>query len=214
MLVKLKILYLTEFLSATGGGGEVVFCDLASEMARKGHTVHIICHQSQDDTWRISDSIRTPVVHRIKPPVNLQHGYFPSAIQQIQYVLNLIVKGYRLVKQQNFDIIHANTLSPAIAGSILFRVFRIPLVITVHHVHALQDKNNQLCPKDYQRRNRFAITSHHQLSRLICERIIFNLPADVLHAVSNAIRDDLIRFGTRTRIVTISNGIPLQTRSE
>jgi hypothetical protein len=55
---KLKILYLTE-LSATGGGGEVVLCDLASEIARKGHTVHMICHQSKDDTCRISDSLHS-----------------------------------------------------------------------------------------------------------------------------------------------------------
>ena len=43
--VFINILYLTQFFSVTRGGGEVVFYNLAEEMARRGHYVHVISHQ-------------------------------------------------------------------------------------------------------------------------------------------------------------------------
>lgn len=184
----MRILYLTEFLSAIGGGGEVIFRDLAVEMANRGHKVDLVCHQSED-LWELENELLK--VHRIPPPIGLKHGCFPSLTQQLSYISRLVIKGSQLIDKNRIDLIHSNTISPVFAGAILGKIYSIPVINTIHHVHSL--KNGQYAGT-LNGTARFAIKLF-SLPKFLCEKIIVRLPAVGIHTVSESSKDDLIRFG-------------------
>jgi glycosyltransferase involved in cell wall biosynthesis len=189
-----NILYLTEFLSAIGGGGEEAFYNYAQAMAARGHNVHVICRRSPEDFGVRTGSLN---VHRIAPETSLRHGYFPTLAQQAAYVPSAIAQGYIVIRQHGIDVIHANTLSPAIAGAALSMISGIPLVNTFHHVHAVKSKRY------------LQGSALLRLPRLACEKAILGLPADVVHAVSQSTKDDLVQFGVNPeRIAVVPNAVP------
>lgn len=231
----MRILYLTEFLSSIGGGGELLFSDLAKEMARRGHVAHVICHQSEKDREIYESSgfdsdLDGLIIHRIRPEINLRHGYFPSAIQQLIYSVGLIIKGYKVVKENEIDVIHSNTLSPAFAGCLIGLLSNKPTVTTIHHIFSVRLKNlrnyhlmkaanshddnesNKTIMMTTHRLHTFLSTLHLSIAclpKVACEKIIMKLPVDILHAVSYSSRDDLISFGKvdKTKIVVVPNAL-------
>lgn len=209
----MRILYLTEFLSPIGGGGEVMFHDLAYEMVKKDHNhqVHIICHQTQEnDPASAFPSFSNMQIHRIKPTIKLSHGHFPSIFQQVLYVTNLVLHGSQIIRRNKIDIIHANTLSPAFVGSILGTIFGIPVVNTVHHIYTI--KNRQYAQEKHQgSKLLFWLRS---MPKLICEKAIIRLPAQAIHTVSDASKEDMVHLSAKNSskliIVVIPNGINLK----
>src|SRR5688500_7895289 len=72
----MKILYLTQILTPSFGGGELVFFNLAKGMLKLGHRVHIICHKKRrinhGDTKASDSSIEEierigAIIHYVKP---------------------------------------------------------------------------------------------------------------------------------------------------
>lgn len=190
----MNILYLTEFLSAIGGGGDVAFYNHALAMAERGHDVHIVCRRSPEDFGMRTGSLH---IHRIGSEMTLRHGHFPTLAQQTMYVLGAVAEGRRIIRGKDIDIIHANTLSPAIAGAALSIISGLPLVNTFHHVHAVKSKRYL--------QGRALL----RLPRLVCEKIILSLPVDVVHAVSQSTKEDLVQFGVEpNKIIVVPNGVP------
>lgn len=205
----MRILYLTEFLSPIGGGGEVMFYDMACEMAKRGHLVHVLCHQ----TGLGDDPINTMhpsnmQIHQIKPTIKLSHGHFPSIFQQVLYVISLILCGSQIIRRNKIDIIHANTLSPAFAGSILGRIFGIPVVNTIHHIYTIK---NYQCAQEKRQRKGFLFWLR-SMPKLLCEKVIIRLPAQAIHTVSEASKEDMMRFGVKdhSKIGVVPNGVNLK----
>jgi glycosyltransferase involved in cell wall biosynthesis len=190
-----RILYLTEFLSAIGGGGEVMFRDFAVEMARRGHTVDIASHQSKEPLPAMGGLV---TVHNVTPPIALKHGDFPSLFHQFSFILKSVVKGAEIIKANRADIIHANTLSPAFAGSILGMLFGIPVINTVHHVYSV--KHREYTTRKYRRRLLSKLIS---FPKLLCEKAIVRLPAAKIVTVSQSSMDDLVGFGVPPGKVTM-----------
>lgn len=213
----LKILYLTEFLSTIGGGGEVTFYENAKRVAKNGSEVHLICHQSdaRDEVEQGDLNEREGIsgrltIHKIRPKLSLKHGTFPSLLQQIFYIVSMIWNGSRLIQGHKINLIHANTLSPAIAGSILGAIHRIPVVTTIHHVHSI--KSSQQRKQSHKARSTNGNKSHLQfaaseLSRKIYEKIIITLPVTAIHSVSDASAQDLREFGYNGRVDVVPNGL-------
>ncbi len=202
----MNILYLTEFTSAIGGGGEVAFANYAKEMGRRGHNVHIIAHNSVSDN---SADGTCPNIHsvRIGPDVNLRHGWFPRYTQQIAYIIHLLVQGGKVIGRRKIQVIHANTMSPAIAGSLLGLIYNIPVVVTVHHVESVQTKRQRIRHHIRSSSRRAAHARYPRLLRLLCERTILSLPLSVVHAVSRSTAADLRKFGYKGKIEVIANGL-------
>ena len=135
-LIRVNILYLTEFLSAIAGGGGSGFFSYALAMGARGHHVHVVCHKSRNDSIILPNS--HVEVHKIDPEANFTHGSFPSIASRFLYVIRMVIESIRIIKNERIDIIHANTLDPTIAGAILGSIFKIPVVNTVHHVQGVQ----------------------------------------------------------------------------
>lgn len=197
-----RILYLTEFLSSLGGGGEIAFYNLAKAVATNNEVI-MICHESENVQARSASSASGHFeVRTIKPKFELRHGFFPSNFQQIRYIMSLVLAGSNLVRKRKIDIIHANTLSPAIAGGILGLVYKIPVIVTFHHIETPCDEN--------------AIGRKPTISKGECvaryfrslyDKMILALPFSCIHAVSHSTANDLRRIGYRGKLEVVPNGL-------
>lgn len=199
----MKILYLTQYFSRTrGGGGESVFFDLANGMARRGDTVNVISHLLAPDHEQICDIGNMLKIYRIKPVIDFRQGFFASSTQNLGYIINSTLKGSQIIRKEKVDLIHANNLSPTIAGSLLSSLHRVPLVITIHDVFTHSDN---FWKKWSSQDNVSHITS---IIGPIFEKLTLNIFYDAIHTVSNSTRDDLEKYGIDgSKIRVIHNGI-------
>ncbi len=197
----MNILYVTQFFSPSGGGGEVVFSELVKGMARRGHDVHVICFQLSNFK---DDYLDRVAVHRIKPVLENKGGSPPPITKNISYIVNAILKGTKIIRKKKIDLIHTNNFSPVIPGIILAKIHKIPVLTTVHVVLTTSSQNYW--------KKWAAQQNISRISSLIgprFEKMAVKLPNDVIHAVSNATRNELLKFGAKPRIVVIPNGIDL-----
>lgn len=178
-------------------------------MATKGHHVQVICHKSRTDILDLPQS-QDLVIHRIDPQVNLVHGSFPSIAEQLSFAIRMISKGGKIIGKSKIDIIHANTLNPAIAGAILGHVHKIPVVTTVHHIHSVQSTGNILYKSLEMQNSSAAVTALGNIMRTIYEKVIVKLSGERIHSVSNTTCNDLRRFGYKGKIEVIPNGVELE----
>jgi glycosyltransferase involved in cell wall biosynthesis len=199
----MNILYITQFFSATRGGGEVIFYDFAEGMAKRGHHVDIISHQITNLNENNLDNV---AVHRIRPTIEHKGGLPPSIKQNMMYIINAIIKGSQIIRQNKIDIIHTNIHSPIIVGSILAKVHNLPIVITIHDILTSSSR-------DYWKK----WAAQNNVSRIspiigpLFEKITVKMPVDIIHTVSNASKDDILNFSARSsdNVVVIPNGINL-----
>lgn len=114
------------------------------------------------------------------------------------------MKGSEIIRKKKIDIIHTNYYSPILAGVVLAKIHSIPVITTVHDVFTTSSP-------DYWKK----WAAQNNLSRISSiigprfEKLTVRLPNDVIHAVSNATKEDLIKFNAKPRIVVIPNGIDL-----
>jgi len=198
----LNILFLTQFFSATRGGGEVIFTQWAEELCKRGHNVYVICHRMKNSQQKN----KTENVQIIEVPPSIVHkgGLPPSISDNILYLTNSIKFGLQVVKERDIHIIHSNNFTPIIAGSFISKITGIPHVATIHDIFSLAGKN-------YWRiwSSQFEALPLTQVIGPVIEKITVKIPGNIIHTVSETTKQDLIRFGARNPIVVIPNGVDL-----
>ncbi len=194
----MKILYISQWFSSVGGGGEVVFQDLAKCMSMRGHDVQVMCARTKTSNKQFEHVHE----HRIKPLLDVPP---PTVTQNVVYFTNGLINGYRLVRIQKVQLIHANNLVSAIIGIVLSKVFRLPLVVTIHDVFTTNSQNHW---KEWTEQEK-KISKITSIIAPVLEKLTVKLGSDVIHTVSNATKEDLIKFGSTSRIKVIPNGINL-----
>jgi glycosyltransferase involved in cell wall biosynthesis len=199
----MKILYITQWLSPVGGGGEVVFRDIAYGMSQNGHSVHVLCHklsyfEENHDPPFENDNLH---VNRINPTVM---GFPPSMKQNIRFIVNAILKGSQIIKKNKIELIHVNNFAPVIAGSVLSRLFDIPIVSTIHVVFGAASK-------DFWRgwSSQKNISPISSIIGPIFEKLTIRIPVNAIHAVSNATRKDILNVNSNSKVAVIYNGVDL-----
>lgn len=197
----MNILYITQYYGSAGGGGEVVFSNLANGMAKRGHLVDVICAKTID-LGEYRD--KTISMHLIEPVLDTPP---PSLTQNARYILNATKKGYQVIKQNHIEVIHANNLASVLAGSLLSKITKKPLVVTIHDIFSTSS------PKHWKN----WVAQDTRISRMtstiapLAEKITVKAPSSVIHTVSNASKDDLIKFGARpSKIQVIPNGLDIK----
>jgi len=193
----MNILLLSQFFSTTKGGGEYVFSMLAKMLVKNGHNVWIITNEIQDESYDKNLNIIF-----VKPIIKYQGGLPPSFSDNIRYVINAVLAGSKIIKKNNIDIIHSNNFSPALAGSVLSSLFSNPHVMTVHDIFSL-------CGKDYWKKwgDQANVSKLNVMLAPLFERLMVKLRHDCVHTVSDASKDDLIKFGEKRPIHVIHNSI-------
>lgn len=198
----MNILLLSQFFSTTKGGGEYVFSLMAKSLSEKGHAVWIITNKITNEVYPTQKNINFIFV----PPLLKYKGGLPSGFyENITYVINTINKGLHIIKNEKIDIIHSNNFSPSLAGSILSTLSKTPHVTTIHDVFSL-------CGKNYWK----LWGKQSNVSRIntylapFFEKMSINLKHNAIHTVSEATKDDLIKFGAKKPIYVIPNSIETQ----
>lgn len=192
----MNILLLSQFFSTTKGGGEYVFSMLAKMLVKNGHNVWIVTNEIQNESYDKNLNIIF-----VKPTIKYQGGLPPTFSDNIRYVVNAVIASSKIIKN-NIDIIHSNNFSPALAGSILSSLFSIPHIMTVHDIFSL-------CGKNYWKKwgDQANVSRINVMLAPFFEKLMVKLEHECVHTVSNATREDLLKFGEKRPIHVIHNSI-------
>lgn len=194
----MKILYVTQWFSPIGGGGEVQFINLIDGITNKGHIAHVICEQNLGIENEIQmDNL---YVHRVGPVLNGPKLYLN---QNIRFIINAIRKGLQLIKEEKIDLLHVNNYSPVIIGSVLSKIKHVPLIKTIHAVYCTSPD----FWKNWSTQNN--VSSVLRIVGTPFEKITIRLHSDIIHTVSNATKREVIKYNSKSRIVVIPNGVNL-----
>ena len=212
----MKILYLTQILSPSVGGGELLFFNLAKGMLRLGHQVHVICHEKKEfqnvDTEAPNSRLKEielmgGIIHYVKPAEEnngttpFGRNIFSIIKTHLGYTINTLRTANTLYKHGEIDIIHANMYIPVIAGYFFSKIRQIPLVITLHNPSF--DRWKQWSSQE-------GIPSTLSFLGPLTEKIILKLPVNVVHVVSRKVRDELKIINSSAKSVLIYNGVEIE----
>ena len=144
----LKVLFLASSYPRSGDDTASVFLRyLAEHLSKKGVDVHVLAPAGTKGETVVEGKV---TVHRFR--------YFPAALQRLAYgsgmlpnlkrspqlwmqvpffLMAMTWSLLRLLASQRFDLIHAHwVLPPGLVGLIGARLFRVPLIVSVHGTDA------------------------------------------------------------------------------
>ncbi len=202
----MNVLLLTQFFSTTRGGGEYVFSLIARNLADKGNKVHVITNKISGEDYREQKNIQITFV---KPTLQYKGGLPPGFSDNIRYSINAIRQGLKIIKNEKIDIIHSNNFAPALAGSILSSLTSKPHITTVHDVFSLCGKNYW---KEWGKQS--DVSRMNVWLAPFFERLMIKLRYNCIHTVSEATREDLVKFGAKKPIYVIHNAIEQSTEQD
>ena len=183
---------MSQFFSSTRGGGEFLFYIMAKKLAENNHKIWIITNKIMGEKYSEHENIELIFV----PPILKYHGGLPASIKDnIQYLLNTVRVGLKIIKENNVEIIHSNNFTPALTGSILsFLTFKV-------HITSVWDIFT-LCGCDYWKRwvEQTGISKFNQFIGPIFEKVILKTKCNAFHTISKTSKDDLIKFGAKKPI--------------
>jgi len=191
----MNILYITQWFSSEGGGGEVVFMNVARGMAKKGHKVDVISHILSNT---VDEQIQGLKIHRINPKLRNQ---LPSISDNFLFMMHSLIEGIRIIRKNKIDLIHSNNFISVIVGKTLSKIFNIPLVTTIHYVYY---QTPELWDK-WAKQEGVSIFS--KILGPFLEKMTIKINADVIHTVSKATYDDVKKINKKSKVVIITNGL-------
>jgi len=193
----MKILLLSQFFSTSKGGGEYVFSVLAQSLAQDGHKVWIITNRIKDEKYLSHSHIK---IIFVPPQLEYRGGLPQGLMDNIRYSINATLKGFSLIRKEKIQIIHSNNFAPALAGSLLSSLTRVPHITAVHDIFSL-------CGKNYWKLwgKQANVARVNVILGPFFEKLMLKLNHRAIHTVSEATKDDLIKFGAKKPIYVISN---------
>jgi len=208
----MNLLFFTEIFYPFGGGGEYIFFLIARELVKKGYSVHVITQRLRGmSSFEVMEGIK---IYRIGEDFEFT-GILPLTIRyRLAYVIHATKKGSEIIKEnkkkaKGINIIHSNTYVPALCGQICSVIYNIPHLITVHDV--MQASHDGFW-KIWASKQNANVPFYAPIVSKLVERIILKLPAAAIHAVSQATKEDIMKFGVSSKKITvIPNGVELPT---
>jgi len=202
----MNILILSQFFSSTKGGGEYFFSLLAKKLVQKDHKVWVITNKIEGEDYQQHENLKLIF---IPPTLQYKGGIPPGFLDNFRYLYNAIMKGHKIIRQKNIDIIHSNNFAPALAGSILSSITNKKHVTTIHDVFSL-------CGKDYWK----LWGKQNDVSKInvwlapFFEKQMIKFKQNCIHTVSDATKDDLLHFGAKKPIYVIPNSVEIPQNSD
>ena len=199
----MNILLLSQFFSTTRGGGEYVFSIIAKKLAENNHKVFVITNRIEGENYQEHKNIK---VIFVPPVLQYKGGLPPGFSDNIRYTINAVRQGLKIIKDEKIDVIHSNNFAPALVGSILSSITSKLHITTIHDIFSL-------CGKNYWKKwgRQSDISRMNVLLAPFFEKLMIKLRCNCIHTVSEATRDDLLKFGTKKPIHVIHNSIESST---
>jgi len=169
---------------------------MAESLANNDHKVWIITNKIEDEKYISHKNIK---IIFVPPILKYQGGLPPSIKDNIQYLWNATKTGLKIIKHNNIDIIHSNNFTPAFVGGLL------SLLTSKKHITSVWDIFT-LCGCDYWKKwaEQIGVSKINQYIGPIFEKLSLKIKCDAFHTISNASKEDLIKFGTKKPIHVIS----------
>ena len=168
---------------------------MIENLINHNHQVWIITNKIKDETYPTHKNLK---IIFVPPILRYQGGLPPSIKENIQFLLNSSRVGLRIIRENNIDIIHSNNFTPAVAGSLLsFFTFKV-------HITSVWDVFT-LCGCDYWKKwvNQTGVSKINQIIGPIFEKMVLKSKCDAFYTISEASKDDLIKFGAKKPIYII-----------
>jgi glycosyltransferase involved in cell wall biosynthesis len=200
----MRILYLTQFFSSTRGGGPLIFYDLAKSISEMGHEVYVICNVATE----ILDSKNIHII-TVKPTLGETFELPPSPIRNVRYIANSLVTGSRIIRRKKIDLIHTNSFTPVIAGSLLSKLMRIPMIASIYDVFTDADKNNW---SNWTKQNN--LPGFYSVLGELYEKLSLRMPTNLIHTISYSTKADLLRQKVNRPIRVIYPAINITTHKD
>lgn len=195
----MNILLITQFLSTTKGGGEYLFTIMANELAKRGHKIWIITHKIENENY---ENFHKNITINFASSIKYEGGLPPSISENLKFVWSSFFQGLKLVKDKKIDLIHSNNFSPAFAASLISTFTKCPHITAVWDVFSLCGKDFWLKWSEQKDVSRF----HAFLGKRF-EKMILSLKHEAIHTISDASKEDLLKFGAKKPIYTIPPAI-------
>jgi len=180
-------------------GSTSLFTIIGDILAKNGHKVWIITHKFKDIKYKTH-----PNIHLIFVSSELSIGQNKTSLMQtIQFTKAAKKKGIEIVKNENIDIIHSNAIA-GLAGSAISSSTLKPHILLIHDLYST-DPNFW---KEWQKQkgnSRFKAWLGKKY-----EKKLTNSHYSAIHTVSEASKDDLIKFGVKKPIYVIDNAIEIK----
>lgn len=198
----MKIVLATQlFYPAEYGGGEVAFLNIAKGLVKKGNEVSIVSQNlSNQKSYEKKFGIN---IYRVGKKIDYK-GMMPlNFLDNLSY---LIFSFFKII-QLKPDIIHSNTYVPTISSDLASKIIKKPHVATIHDVYF---SHNNFWKNWTKQKNEFL---NLFLGPLI-ERIIVNMKLAFIHTVSQTSKEDLLKIGSKNRIIVIPNGLEIKKTND
>jgi len=157
--------------------------------------VWIITNKIKEEKYPVHKNIEMIFV----PPVlKYQGGLPPSIKDNLQYFINTVRVGKKIIKENNIDIIHSNNFTPALTGGFL------SFLTSKVHITSVWDIFT-LCGCDYWKKwvNQIKVSKINQFIGPIFEKLVVKTKCHGIHTISDSSRDDLVKFGAKKPIYNI-----------
>lgn len=120
---------LTHEYPPVGGGGGRVAKDIATRMAKEGHTVIILTSAFGDlSTKAVEDDTKI-----LRVWAGRKEAFYASFLSMLMYITSAYCVGLKIIRDEKPDVIHAHFAVPAGAAAwALSKISRIPYIMTVH----------------------------------------------------------------------------------
>ena len=190
---------MSQFFSSTKGGGEYLFYIIAKKLAENNHQIWIITNKIRSENYPAHKNIK---IIFVPPLLKYQGGLPPSIKDNIQYLINAVKVGRKIIKENNIEIIHSNNFTPALTGGIL------SFLTSKTHITSVWDVFT-LCGCDYWKKwiNQTNVSKINQFIGPIFEKLVLKTKCHGIHTISNASKDDLVKFGAKKPIYNIPPSI-------
>ena len=191
----MNVLILSQFFSTTKGGGEYLFNIITKKLDEHNHKVWVITNRILDEKYENSENVK---IIFVPPILEYKGGLPPSFLDNIRFVINAIIKGLKIIKNEKIELIHSNNFSPALAGSILSFFTSKPHITSIWDIFTL-------CGKDYWSKwvKQKGVSKIHGIIGPRFEKLVLKIPCKAIHTISEATNDDLVKFGAKKPIHVI-----------
>lgn len=195
----MNILLISYYFLPGFEGSTSLFTIIADMLAKNGHKVWVITHKFEGLEYKTHPNIKIVFVSS-----ELLFGENKTSLSKtIRFILAAIRVGLQIIKKEKIDIIHSNAIA-ALAGTWISYLSSKKHIMLLHDVYSVDPNFWKEWKKQKGNSGLNAL-----LGRLL-EKIYKNSRYAAIHTVSEASRDDLIKFGIKKPIYVIHNAIPIK----